>query len=481
MKATHISLVLVIATAVWLAQAPGYGQHNDRRAGTGASRSADRNKEPLLLRNLFGKRRPGTAEAPVAAPADPAVLATSTPAAPVPGEPAGVVPAQGGAAAMAAAASAGSSRISSAPVSVAAPSSTSASDSVAAAINRITGKSKGEMAASASKALEGNSEELQKLARSVEQDPSKLLEEGKKLLDDPQISASARQALEAMTKSEGKGPKVAVSSLEEVKQLAEKMVSDPALMENGKQFLAENPGLLEEGKQLLKDKQRLVEGGKAKEFLERLPEVGGQLAQIKPPVIPAPSAVPSGPLPPWVGTGVPVPKDPVVAPIPRPDVQADQVTRITAQFARFDANTNVVTFEEDVELSHQEFDLSCQVLIAELKPGKDGSQPDPTMAKAQAAAGGIRRAIAKGYVIIQKISADGKIQVAKSREAIYDAESGDVVLSDFPQLQDGNNLISGAAQTTKIYLRRNGKYEVKGLAEYELVPEGGDPLKTLQR
>lgn len=165
---------------------------------------------------------------------------------------------------------------------------------------------------------------------------------------------------------------------------------------------------------------------------------------------------------------VPVPKDPVMAQLPRPGRDAKKMTRITAEKSQFDSNTNKVKFEDNVTLDHPEFDLSCDILEADLK-GDEKAKTGGMSPTQRAAVGGIQRAVAKGYVQIEKISADGKPQVAKSRLAIYEADTGDVTLSDFPILQDGENLIRGKSEATKIYLRQNGKYDVDGPADYEFV------------
>jgi len=74
---------------------------------------------------------------------------------------------------------------------------------------------------------------------------------------------------------------------------------------------------------------------------------------------------------------IPAPVDPLPNRIARPDIDAtSKPTRITAGFAAFDANTNVVTFEENVELDHVEFRLTCDILIAEL------NNPEKSKAKA---------------------------------------------------------------------------------------------------
>jgi lipopolysaccharide export system protein LptA len=187
-----------------------------------------------------------------------------------------------------------------------------------------------------------------------------------------------------------------------------------------------------------------------------------------------PAPAPAGALQPLVGPdGVPVPKDPVTESIPRPNRDPKKMTRITAEKSEFDANKNVVTFEINVMLDHPEFDMSCDVLVAELQG--DGNKQlggtgevSPTQ---QAASGGIERAEARGYVQIEKISPDGKQQVAIARLAVYEASTGDVILSVYPTLQDGDNLIRGKSEDTKILLKQDGTHKVIGLADYEFVSE----------
>jgi len=177
------------------------------------------------------------------------------------------------------------------------------------------------------------------------------------------------------------------------------------------------------------------------------------------------------------GMEIPAPVDPLPNRISRPDVDAStKPTRITAGFAAFDANTNVVTFQENVELDHVEFRLTCDILVAELNnPEKakaegdpKGGQEAPQAAAARVASGGIRIATATGYVVIEKLTPEGS-QVAKSRKTVYDARTQIVTLSEYPVLDDGKNLVRGKEAWTKILLSPDGKYQVDGPATYELV------------
>ncbi len=177
------------------------------------------------------------------------------------------------------------------------------------------------------------------------------------------------------------------------------------------------------------------------------------------------------------GVQVPAPIDPLPNRIPRPDVDASvKPTRITAGRAEFDAKTNVVTFEDNVELDHIEFRLTCDVLVAELsnpdKAAKVGGAAadmgNPQAAAARVAAGGLKSATAIGYVVIEKLTPEGS-QVAKSRKTVYDATSQIVTLSEYPVLDDGKNLVRGKEAWTRIILSPDGKYRVDGPATFELV------------
>jgi lipopolysaccharide export system protein LptA len=177
------------------------------------------------------------------------------------------------------------------------------------------------------------------------------------------------------------------------------------------------------------------------------------------------------------GPQVPAPMDPLPNRIPRPDVDTSvKPTRITAGRAEFDAKTNVVTFEDNVELDHVEFRLTCDILVAELNnpdkaaqvggAGKDDKNPQA--AAARVAVGGLKSATATGYVVIEKLTPEGS-QVAKSRKTVYDVTTGIVTLSEYPVLDDGKNLVRGKEAWTRILLSPDGKYKVDGPATFELV------------
>lgn len=262
---------------------------------------------------------------------------------------------------------------------------------------------------------------------------------------------------------------LAKQDTDELMKKAESLVKDPnavnSALEQGKSLGAA------QGIQLSKEQMDQAKGligsasasdlkTAADQFAKPLKPVAGQTEQpvIRPGVVPG------------LNSPVPAPKNPISVVIPRPTFDAGTMTKITADKAEFNANTNQVTFEGNVKLDHPEFDMNCEVLVAYLKKGADGAPKPEGANPMMAATGGIDRAIAKGYVEIEKLTPEGKYQVAKSRNAVFDAGTGDVTLTDFPSLQDGTNLIRGTTEATTIELRRNGTHNVKGPADYTFDP-----------
>ena len=80
------------------------------------------------------------------------------------------------------------------------------------------------------------------------------------------------------------------------------------------------------------------------------------------------------------------------------------------------------------------------------------------------------RVIATGRVNIVRIE-NGKTQSGKGGSMIYDKQSGNMVLTDWPEAQEGNNVIVGTRQDAKIVLVPNGKSYSEGCTVRDL----GDP------
>lgn len=307
-----------------------------------------------------------------------------------------------------------------------------------------------------------------------------------RLFEEKNIDPETRKQVESAAKEMLENKETQDAVKEAAKALADQESSSD-LLEVGQGLLADPDSAMKKGTELSQDPDFLSNAAKQVEKMDpdALQRAAAQLAPlanddrvVAKAIAATSNAAPKGLSP----LSVPKPTDPVVKPIPRPNQDPTRITKIIAEQAEFDANTNLVTFEDNVELDHPEFDLTCDILEAELKK-QEGTGEDKVVAPTQtAASGGIERATASGYVVIEKLTPDGKTQVAKARRAVYESATGNVVLMVFPQMQDGQNLIKGTSEATRIFLRPNGKYTVEGPAEITLVTPGdSNPLKLKPR
>lgn len=148
-------------------------------------------------------------------------------------------------------------------------------------------------------------------------------------------------------------------------------------------------------------------------------------------------------------------------------------TEITAsKETTFDEKTRTVVFIGDVTVKDAEFNLTCEKLTAILK--KEGSaDKDKNAAPVAEAAGGkepagggLERAVAEGKVFIvqEKPDEKGNITryVGRAARVEYIAGSGDVILTGWPQIQQGLNNQVATEEGTKMILNKNGKLTTTG-------------------
>lgn len=151
--------------------------------------------------------------------------------------------------------------------------------------------------------------------------------------------------------------------------------------------------------------------------------------------------------------------------------------------AFFDSKEAIGVFSDDVVVQNPQFHITCDTLEVFMKKegeAKKDAPPAPAHGAAPALPGdkpagnsmadsGIERAIAKGRkVVIQKLNAAGAIQIGVCRHATYEGSSGDIILRDFPQVQDGGRVVTATDRSTEIILRQNGQFETKGPHKTEL-------------
>lgn len=156
---------------------------------------------------------------------------------------------------------------------------------------------------------------------------------------------------------------------------------------------------------------------------------------------------------------------------------------IEADNSVFDLNAAIFIYTGHVRARHPDFYIECEELEVhmvkeeESKTGKKA--PAPTVSskdKKTAADSGIKKAIARGpMVTIEKRSEEGDVQQGKCRRLDYDAASGNITLSDYPQVQRGNLLhIATQADTTMVF-DKNGKLHTNGRPRTVILSDEAKP------
>lgn len=178
---------------------------------------------------------------------------------------------------------------------------------------------------------------------------------------------------------------------------------------------------------------------------------------------------------------------PAAAPVPK---KADQ-TEITADNADFNNRSHIAIFTGGVLVKNPDFNVACDKLTAYLhndgkpaaadNPAKPAASPaanpastpkpaDPAGAKAAPKGGGLEKAVCemagdtKVVLTQDKVEADGSISqtVAKALKVVYDAPTGDITLTGWPEVRQGMNSSVATEQGTVMILNREGKMRTIG-------------------
>lgn len=143
-----------------------------------------------------------------------------------------------------------------------------------------------------------------------------------------------------------------------------------------------------------------------------------------------------------------------------PKASKGQIVITARKSAFFDANRGYGIYVGDVRARHPQMYIECEELelyMAKQEGGVLGdSKPKPAPAapaakdsdilaqpskKSGAQGGNIDKADARGpMVLIEKMSAEGELQVGHCKHLIYDGKTGNSTLLDWPQVQAGNKL-----------------------------------------
>lgn len=144
-------------------------------------------------------------------------------------------------------------------------------------------------------------------------------------------------------------------------------------------------------------------------------------------------------------------------------------TEITALEATFDQKNHLAIFTKEVVLQSPDFDLTCDRLTAYLKNSDAAAattEKPPVAPGGEDKSGGLDRVIAEGNVVItqEKTEVDGTLtrSVGRSQKAIYNASTGDTVLTGRPEVQQGINTIIATADNTTMTMKKGGDARVQG-------------------
>ncbi len=139
----------------------------------------------------------------------------------------------------------------------------------------------------------------------------------------------------------------------------------------------------------------------------------------------------------------------------------------------------VIIFKDNVRVKKGNTTIRGDVLTVYMDPEEPG-EGKPKEA-GDFAGGKVNHAVVTGSEVMIRQEQNGKVRIAKARKATYlnngvDGGNGDVVLEDYPQVQDEKNWIVAKERSTVITLPGNQEKEavVAGPATYKIVPKSGE-------
>lgn len=152
-------------------------------------------------------------------------------------------------------------------------------------------------------------------------------------------------------------------------------------------------------------------------------------------------------------------------------------TTITAQKRLLlDSQGKEATFWGDVKVVDPRFSLACEKLtvffrdktgIAKVIEGKDSKEGKTGREGGEAPSdGALEKVVAEGDVVIfqEKTNDRGEMErsVGRAEKAVYDANTGNITLTGWPQVEQKQNTIVAMEEGTVILLNRKGTLEVLG-------------------
>jgi lipopolysaccharide export system protein LptA len=154
------------------------------------------------------------------------------------------------------------------------------------------------------------------------------------------------------------------------------------------------------------------------------------------------------------------------------DKRAKGPTEITcSKEASFEDKSRKAVFTGEVRVKDPQFTMTADKLTAFIRQetiaSGTTSAPKKTSGGNVPGMGGLERAIAEGHVVIvqEKPGENGgeaTRYVAKAGRAEFQSSTGDMVLYDWPQVQQGINLHVATEQSTVMTINRDGRMKTNG-------------------
>ena len=203
---------------------------------------------------------------------------------------------------------------------------------------------------------------------------------------------------------------------------------------------------------------------------------------------PPPLAAPAAPVEREPGDTIPPTDD---APAKGPETETDIDA---SQSASFNSKDRIAVFSGNVRVKDPRFELACDELTVYLNKGAspgaapDAASPTPPKPAAPATAdtqpspaptgGGIDHAVAKGHVIIiqrkaaTKPGEEEKVSIGRGGLGTFDNKSGDMVLKDWPNLEQNGSSLVATAQGTVMTIHRDSSMNTDGPSKTTLIQHG---------
>lgn len=205
----------------------------------------------------------------------------------------------------------------------------------------------------------------------------------------------------------------------------------------------------------------------------------------------APGTASAADAPPAEAGPKPMPLQPLIEPAAA--IRSTATVTIDSDDAVFDLKAGIFIYRGHVHARHPQFYIECEELEVHMvmddpdappaSAEKNGAKPkaragaepkkdDPILAKPgeKPKENAIKMAIARGpMVTIEKVSEQGEVQQAKCRRALYEASTGEITMSDYPQVLRGNVLQAATSPSTTMVFSQKGKLTTNGPSKTDIL------------